>query len=125
MVGVGNKNSPLPRAKIQKNIKTQLFSSIDEVRKNMVDELANKLISTIIEPRFSTLSENVLNISSLFENERVKPIQENLNKAKNEKEAAIAENNHIRTQQIMPFRKEVESFERKIKSEMKKLKNKF
>ena len=125
LVGVGNKNSPLPRAKIQKNIKTQLFSSIDEVRKNMVDELANKLISTIIEPRFSTLSENVLNISSLFENERVKPIQENLNKAKNEKEAAIAENNHIRTQQIMPFRKEVESFERKIKSEMKKLKIKF
>lgn len=125
LVGVGNKNSPLPRAKIQKNIKTQLFSSIDEVRKNMVEELANKLISTIIEPRFSTLSENVLNISSLFENERVKPIQENLNKAKNEKEAAIAENNHIRTQQIMPFRKEVESFERKIKSEMKKLKIKF
>ena len=115
-------NDSAPPAQLVQKIRVQLVNSITEVRMDLIDKIAEGLITNVIEPQFNNLENNVSEISGIFEKDRVQPIEANLHKAKKEKEAAIAENNHIRTQQIMPLRERSEEFSKQIVSEMEEYK---
>ena len=114
-------NDSAPPAQLVGNVRVQLISSINNVRMDLIDNLAEGLITNVIEPQFNNLENNVSEISGIFEKDRVQPIEANFHMAKSEKEAAIAENNQIRTQQIMPLREKIEEFQNRIIREINEM----
>lgn len=102
----------------KEKIKPHIKSATQDVREKFDEQMYNRVVEKIIEPTFNAINENVEGIIEIFKIERYIPAQENLKKTTVEKQAIIAKNNKIRTQQIKPIRERSEEFSKQIVNEM-------